>query len=520
MNDRVLVVGAGHNGLVCAVRLAAAGVPVTVLEQAPHPGGAVASDVATLPGFVHDSCAGFFPLTLASPAFERLGVRERLEWVNPDRVMAHPFPDGSAIALHRSLDATVESLERAAPGSGQGWLRVMAPLVERKHRVLRAALTDSFPPVRDGLALLASLRRDALELGRLALASSASFGREVFGDERATAWFSGSVAHADLTPGSSGGSALALGLKLLAHAVGWGYPKGGAARLAEALVARLHELGGELRCGAAVESVVVSGGRVRGVRLSDGEELAGAAAVVALSAQPALALLPPGALPGRLVRRLEHWRYGLGTMKADYALAGAVPWTNADARESAVVHVAGELPRLFEAHQQAGLGRMPERPVLVVGQHTLHDPSRAPDGRHTLYVYAHVPQRLDVSVERAADLIDAQIERFAPGFRDSVLARAVRSPVDIERLNPSLVGGDLSGGSCELDQQLIFRPAPELFRGRTPLAGLYLAGPSVHPGPGVHGVPGTAAARALLADRGLGRRLGRRAIARARRREG
>jgi phytoene dehydrogenase-like protein len=170
----VVVVGAGHNGLVCAVKLAAAGLSVIVLEQAEHPGGAVSSHTRTLPGFVHDTCAGFFPLTLASPAFDELGIREQVAWVNPDVAMAHPFCDGSAIVLHRSLEATVESLEQASAGAGFGWRQRVAPLLVQRERVLRAALTDSFPPVRDGLALAAALRRDGIELARLMLASSAS----------------------------------------------------------------------------------------------------------------------------------------------------------------------------------------------------------------------------------------------------------------------------------------------------------------------------------------------------------
>jgi phytoene dehydrogenase-like protein len=514
----VVVVGAGHNGLVCAVKLAAAGLPVIVLEQAEQPGGAVSSHTTTLPGFVHDSCAGFFPLTLASPAFDELGICERLAWVNPDVAMAHPFCDGSAIVLHRSLEATVESLEQASPGAGVGWRQRVAPLLVQRGRVLRAALTDSFPPVRDGLALAAVLRRDGIELARLMLASSASFGREVFGDDRASAWFSGSVLHSDLTPGSAGGSALAFGLAFLAHAVGWGFPAGGAGRLTDALVARLTELGGELRCNASVEGLIVARGRIRGVRLRDGEELAAGTAVVSLSARQAARLLPSSALPERLFRRLVTWRYGLGTLKADFALSGPVPWRSQAARQAAVVHVGGELPNLFRSQQEAASGRMPTQPTLVVGQHTLHDPSRAPHGHHTLYVYTHVPQRLDVTTEQAAESVEAQLERFAPGFGQLVLARSVRSPRDLEEENPSLVGGDLAGGSCEIDQQLIFRPAPELFRGRTPLQGLYLAGPSVHPGPGVHGVSGAAAARAVLDDQRLLHRCARTISTRSRRR--
>jgi phytoene dehydrogenase-like protein len=241
-------------------------------------------------------------------------------------------------------------------------------------------------------------------------------------------------------------------------------------------------------------------GRVAGVRLHGGSAVAADAVVVALSAARAAELLPADALPGRLMRRLEDWRYGLGTFKVDYALAGPVPWTSPEAREAGVVHVGGPLAALFRAHEQAGAGHVPHEPCLVVGQHSLHDNSRAPSGRHTLYLYTHVPQRLDVPSDEVVERIEHRLAQFAPGFERLVLARAVRTPADIERENPSLVGGDLAGGSCELDQQFIFRPAPELFRGRTPLSGLYLAGPSVHPGAGVHGVSGAAAARALIRD--------------------
>ena len=506
----MVVVGAGHNGLVCAAHLARAGLPVLVLEQAGRPGGAVASHLRSLPGFVHDDCAGFFPLTLASPAFDGLDVRERLDWVNPPVAMAHPWPDGTAIALHRDLEATVASLEAAAPGAGRGWRSVVAPLLARRERVLRAALTPRLPPVRDGLALALALRRDALELARLSIASSATFGHEVMGDERAAAWLSSSVVHADLTPGSAGGGALAFGLHLLAHAVGWGFPRGGAGRLTDALVARVHELGGKVRCGAPVAAVELRGGRVAGVRLAGGDGVAASAVVLALSARPAVALLPDGALPGRLMRRLRGWRYGVGTFKVDYALSGQVPWASEEARRAAVVHVGAPLDALFRAQQEAGAGRVPAEPSLVVGQQSLHDPSRAPAGRHTHNVYAHVPSRLDVPADEVVARIERQLERYAPGFGRLVLARAVRTPAEMERENPSLVGGDLAGGSCELDQQLVFRPAPELFRGRTPRRGLYLAGTSVHPGAGVSGVPGAAAARALLADRSGVRRVLRR----------
>jgi phytoene dehydrogenase-like protein len=211
-------------------------------------------------------------------------------------------------------------------------------------------------------------------------------------------------------------------------------------------------------------------------------------------------MLPAGALPGRLHRRLRIWRYGTAPFKLDYALSGPVPWAASEPRSAGVVHVGGDLTDLTAAAQDGQRGQVPERPALVVGQQSLFDPSRAPAGRQTLYVYSHVPSQYELPDEAVADRIEAQLERFAPGFSSLVLRRDLRSPAQTERENPSLVGGDLAGGSYELDQQLIFRPAPELFRYRSPLRGLYVAGASTHPGGAVHAMSGRGAARVLLRD--------------------
>jgi phytoene dehydrogenase-like protein len=497
---RVVVVGSGHAGLICAAQLASRGVEVRVVEQAPEPGGALGSQGRTLPGFVHDHCAGVLPLAAASPAFGDLPLaRHGLEWVTPEIAMAHPFGDGSAIVLHRDLDATAASLDAVARGAGSGWHALVSPLLARREQLLQTALSP-LPPGLAALRLAAALRRDAVELSRRALASAATFGLEVLGDARAAAWFSGSAVHSDLTPGSSGGAAFALFLNLLGHIVGWPYPRGGAGRLTDALVAHVRSLGGEVRCAADVRSIEVRGGRVRGVRLASGEGLDADAVVTTISARPLARLLPDGALPSRVTARLRSWRYGVGTFKVDFALDGPVPWASADARRAGVVHLGDTLDALFRSQQEAGLGRVPQEPAMVVGQQSLHDASRAPAGKHTLYVYTHVPARPDLADDVIADRMEQRIERFAPGFRDLVLARDVRSPERLERENPSLVGGDLAGGSMELDQQGPFRPAPELARYRAPLRGLYVAGASTHPGPGVHGVSGKGAAEALVAD--------------------
>jgi phytoene dehydrogenase-like protein len=252
-----------------------------------------------------------------------------------------------------------------------------------------------------------------------------------------------------------------------------------------------------------VEEILVRDGRVRGVRLRGGEELAAEAVLTTVTALPLARMLPAGALPGRLELRLKAWRYATGPFKLDYALSGPVPWTAAEARTTGVVHVAGELEALTGAAQAGERGEVPERPALVVGQQSLHDPTRAPTGQHTLYVYGHVPSRYDLPDEEVAARIEAQLERFAPGFGGLVLARSMRPPHASQADNPSLVGGDLGGGSYELDQQLVFRPHPALMHYRAPLRGLYVAGASTHPGGAVHGISGRGAARALLNDRRL-----------------
>ena len=270
--------------------------------------------------------------------------------------------------------------------------------------------------------------------------------------------------------------------------------------LADALTRRAEGEGARIRCAAPVERVLVRNGRVVGVRLESGEEIAGEAVVSTVSAGVLARLLPDGALPGRLHRRLRIWRYGTAPFKLDYALSGPVGWTAIEPRSAAVVHIGGELEELIRAADESRRGVVPECPALVVGQQSLHDPTRAPADHQTLYVYAHVPSRYELGDEEVAALIEAQLERFAPGFSSLVLARAMRSPAQTEAGNPSLVGGDLAGGSYELDQQLIFRPAPELCRYRSPLRGLYVAGASTHPGGAVHGMSGRGAARALLLD--------------------
>jgi phytoene dehydrogenase-like protein len=503
-DPRVVVVGAGCTGLVCAIHLARAGLSVTVVEHGPVPGGGAISGEATLPGFVHDHCAGFNPMTVASPAMRELDLEaEGVRWISPPAIMAHPFEDGSAIVLHRELAATVASLDTAHPGAGRAWNELIEQYRPLAQRLVETIL-GPLPPVRRPFALAATLRRDALLLARRMTGSIEAFGLDLFdGATRPTAWFSGSAQHSGLAPSTAGSGAFGFLLQLLAHSHGWPFPAGGQGRIVDALMSIATREGVQVRCDAPVQRIVVRGERVAGVRLTGGEELTARNVVTTISARPLAAMLADDALPERLLRRLRIWRYSTAAFKLDYALARPAPWTAAEARQAAVVHVGGELSALSAAADAGQRGVMPDRPALVVGQHTLSDQSRAPDGKHTLYCYAHVPARYACSDEDVADLIEAQLERFAPGFSEIVLARALRSPQETEAQNPSLVDGDLGGGTYELDQQLVFRPAPELCRHRTPLPGLYVSGASVHPGGSIQGMGGRSAARALLSDRRL-----------------
>ena len=495
---RVIVVGAGHNGLVAAIHLARAGLDVTVLECAPRPGGATRSEALTLPGYVHDTHAAFLPMTAVSPAMRELRLEHHgVEWINPPVVVAHPFEDGSAIALHRDVAATVASLGAAGP-AWQAAMDELLPIVDPLARTILSPL----PPVRGVLPVLRGLGADLVLWTRRMLESVQALGLELFdGDRRATAWLSASAQHSGLPPTTTVSGAFGMLLQLVGHSHGWPLPRGGMQRVVDALAWLATDAGAQIRGQAAVEEILVRDGRVRGVRLRGGEELGAEAVVTTVTAQPLVRMLPAGALPGRLELRLRAWRYATGPFKLDYALSGPVPWTATEPRTSGVVHVAGDLQALTGAAQAGERGEVPERPALVVGQQSLHDATRAPAGRHTLYVYAHVPPRYDLDDEEVAARIEAQLERFAPGFGDLVLARAMRPPHAAEADNPSLVGGDLGGGSYELDQQLVFRPHPSLMHYRAPLRGLYVAGASTHPGGAVHGMSGRGAARALLNDR-------------------
>jgi phytoene dehydrogenase-like protein len=496
-----LVVGAGPNGLTAAITLARRGRSVLVLEAAGRPGGGVVSEELTLPGFRHDVFSSVYPAAAASPVFERMPLeRHGLRWVQPAVAMAHPVPDGNAAALHVELERTVDSLERLTPGDGRAWERFIGPYV-RHFDALRHTMLGGFPPIGGIARLLARLGLGGvLEFARLLLLSAEALAGELFRGEHAPAWLYGSALHGDVSPDGAGSAIAGTYLNVMGHTVGWPSPAGGADGLSAALVSYLQSLGGQVRTNAPVERIVAARGRVAGAILAGGERLRADIVVCDLT-PPGLLRLAGHALPEDYRRRLTRFRPGPPTFKVDWALDGAVPWQAPVAREAGTVHVGGPVGEIMQSLAQARAGEPPERPFLLFGQQTVADPTRAPAGKHTAWAYTHPPAGLnwDAEQDKQVERVEAQVERFAPGFRDRILARHVLIPQAMQERNANLIAGDVGGGSYGLDQ-IVFRPVPGLAPYRTPVRGLYIGSASTFPGGAVHGVPGAAAARLALAE--------------------
>jgi phytoene dehydrogenase-like protein len=499
MSYDALVVGSGPNGLAAAITLARAGRVPLVLEAAERAGGAVVSDELTLPGFIHDTFSSVYPAAVASPVFAAMPLHEHgLRWIHPAVCLAHPFDDGRAAALYRDIGETAASLEQIQLGDGERWQAFAEPYL-RHFDALRRTMLGGFLPLRASLRLAAGLGpRGILDFTRLLAMPAQTLGERLFRDERTRAWLYGSAMHSDVPPGRPGSAIAAAYLNLLGHGAGWPSPEGGAGRLAAALVSYLRSLGGEVRTGARVVRLLGDSGRIRGVELAGGERLA-ARMVIADVMPAALAALAGDALPASYRRALRRYRIGPGTLKLDWALDGPIPWTAPEARRAGTVHVGGSAADVLAA--SAPSAQLPERPFMLLGQQSIADRSRAPAGKHTAWAYTHGRHSLDLPGERArhVERMEAQVERFAPGFRERILARHVLGPSELEGRNPNLVGGDVGGGSYVL-RQVIFRPVPSLAPYRTPLAGLFIGSAAAFPGGAVHGVPGHAAARLALAQ--------------------
>ncbi|MFG1809510.1 phytoene desaturase family protein [Streptomyces sp. NPDC049040] len=514
MPDAV-VIGAGPNGLVAANILADAGWSVEVLEAQAQPGGAVRSDRGIDPDFVTDVFSAFYPLAAVSPALSALSLeRDGLRWSHAPTVLAHPLPDGRCAALSRRTHETMRSVEAFGVGDGAAWQEWYELWQRMGDRLLRCLFTP-FPPVRGGAALAARLGlAGGLEFARMMLLPVRRMGEEFFTGQGGRLLVAGNALHADLGPESAGSGAFGWLMSMLGQSVGFPVPVGGAGALSAALVHRLQRLGGTVRCGEDVRSVVVRSGRAVAVRTASGEEVPARRAVLATVSAPTLyrRMLRPEDVPESIRRQLRHFQWDLSTFKLDWALDGPIPWTAEAARGAGTLHLADSVDDLTRFSAQIATRRVPDRPFALFGQMTTADPTRSPAGTESAWAYTHVPQVVDGDAADAgltgrwdeseqnimADRVEAQVERYAPGFRALIRGRRILAPPTLQALDANLRGGAINGGTTAVHQQLAFRPVPGLGRPETVVRGLYLASSSAHPGGGVHGAPGASAARAAL----------------------
>ena len=469
-----IVVGAGPNGLAAAIELARAGRAVRIYEAAEEVGGGARSAELTLPGFVHDPCASVHPLSLASPFFRSLDLaRHGLAWVQPDAPLAHALEPGRSVVLERDLAALGDALGRDAGA----WRRLFGPLAREWERLVPMLLSPVPRPPRHPLLLA--------RFGVPALPPARDLARILFREPEARALLAGMAAHSMLPLGAPLTSSFALVLGLLAHAVGWPLARGGSGAIARALEAEARSLGVDIVTGHRVDSLA---------------DLPSARAYL-LDVTPRQALAIAGdRLGGRYRRQLEGFRYGPGVFKVDWALDGPIPWADHATLRAGTVHLGGPLGEVVASEAAIGRGRVAARPFVLLVQPTIADPSRAPEGKHIAWAYCHVPNG---STADLTDAIEAQVERFAPGFRDCILARSTKDAPAMEAYDANYIGGDINGGIADW-RQLLFRPVMRWNPYSTSDPAIFLCSSSTPPGGGVHGMGGAHAARS--AARRLGRR--------------
>ena len=464
-----VVVGSGPNGLAAAIELAKNGFSVCVLEAADTIGGGMRTLESTLPGYRHDECSAVHPLGILSPYFRELPLAEHgLEWVGFDASVAHPLDDGPAVCLTRGVEETSADLD---PADAAAWERMVRPFLREPHDLL----ADLLGPIR--------LRpRRPVQMARFGMGAAwpaTRYARRKFRGPRAQALFAGCAAHAVLPLDMLFTAALGLVFAVTAHVETWPCARGGSASIASALESLLRSLGGVTRCSSPVR------------RLADVPD----ARVILFDLAPRpFARIASDELPTGYVRRLERYVYGPGSFKLDWALEGPIPWRDSRVNGAATVHVGGTLEEIADSERAAWEGRVHERPYLILCQQSERDETRAPAGKHTGYAYCHVPNGCD---EDMTERIEAQVERFAPGFRDRILARNATGPSGFESLNPNYVGGAVTGGAAHLPQ-LFTRPVARLNPYTTPNPKLFLCSASTPPGGGVHGMCGYHAARAAM----------------------
>lgn len=468
MSLDAVVVGAGPNGLAAALELAGHGLSVQVFEANHMPGGAVRTEESTLPGLPHDVGSSVYPMAVGSPFFSTLPLEEHgLEWLHPEVCAAHPLDDGGAVAMYADLDRTAEALGRDAAS----YRKLLKPFVRRWPTLARHVM-DS--PLRLPTAPVLMAR-----FGVRGLRSTSALAEATFETGEGRALLAGCAAHSGLPLDQVPSAAVALVLMAAGHARGWPVARGGAGRLTDALVSLLEARGGRIETNHRVRTL---------------DELP-PARVVLLDLTPRQVVAVAGdRLPVSYARTLEDWKYGPGAFKIDWAVDGPVPWAADVCRRAGTVHVGGTLQEIAESERAPWEGRAADAPFVLLTQPAVVDPARAPDGTHAVGAYCHVPNAWDGD---ATARIEAQVERYAPGFGDRILARRVHGPADLERWDANLVGGDVNGGALTLSQT-VGRPVWSRRPWMTPVPHLYLCSAATPPGGGVHGMCGYHAAREAL----------------------
>jgi len=462
-----IVIGSGPNGLAAAIELARHGASVLVVEADDEPGGGTRSGELTLPGFTHDICSAVHPMGILSPFFRQLPLEKHgLEWIIPPASVAHPLDHGDAVMLYRSLDRTADGLGRDA----KNYRRLIAPLLKDPHGLL----ADAMAPLK--------IPRHPVQMARFGLRavfSANRLARLLFRDERARALIAGCAGHSVLPLSQPLTAALATLFAFTAHVENWPVARGGSQSIARALVSYLRELGGRIETGRRIERL---------------DELPDSKIVLFDTSPAQLSEIAGDALPQGYRRRLARYRYGPGVFKLDWALDGPIPWSDPNCLEASTVHVGGTLEEICASEKDMYRGRHSDRPFLILCQQSQFDPTRAPLGQHTGYAYCHVPHG---STLDRTDVIEAQIERFAPGFRDRILARHTMTAGDFERHNPNYRGGAITGGVADA-LQLFNRPVTRLDPYSTPNPRLFICSAATPPGGGVHGQGGYWAAQSAL----------------------
>ena len=468
MSGTAVVVGSGPNGLSAAITLAQAGHKVTVLEASATVGGGARTAEVTLPGYRHDICSAVHPLGAGSPFFRSLPLAKYgLEWLHAEIAVAHPFDDGTAAVLRTSVEETAQGFGRDA----EAYRKLMTPLAQSWQELAPAILGPLARPPKHPLLMA--------RFGLAALLSAGKLARSKFQDERTRAVIAGLAAHANVRVEAPFTAAFALVLGAAAHAVGWPVAAGGSQSIADALAGYLRTLGGEIVTGRRVDSM---------------SDLPGTDVVLFDLTPRQISRVAGASFTDAYRSRIDSFRYGNAVFKVDYALDGRIPWRAGDCRRACTVHLGGTLDEIAAGEEEVARGRTPARPYTIVAQQSLIDSSRAPAGKHTGWAYCHVPSG---STEDMTSRIEAQIERFAPGFRDIVLARRCTGPAALEAYNENNVGGDIGGGAYG-GIQMFARPAPRLSPYATSNPRLFICSASTPPGAGVHGMCGYHAGYAAL----------------------